>query len=193
MANAPVMVRATCVPDAEIAQVRELVDVMQRGMVTPGVRLCGREIEHILAGWCAPTRSETAPERLTPSEIRSINQAAAHLDIGIALSAEERAALARKLFAIAGNPMPDDDPMPEFVAGTLEGHVVLPDAELMALRRAHACVTTLRAALQKAKDVGGPGTASSTDDLLRVIDAFVTGEMDAGAPITGPFYPQGVQ
>lgn len=47
------------------------------------------------------------PERHSLEEVRAINQAAAHLDGVLDLVPEERRALAKRLFEIAGNPMPE--------------------------------------------------------------------------------------
>ncbi len=51
-------------------------------------------------------RRANAEPALTPDDVRAINRAAAYLDGVLAISYNEKRALAKQLFAIAGNPMP---------------------------------------------------------------------------------------
>jgi hypothetical protein len=58
---------------------------------------------------CAIRRVEQLEKEgrlLTGADVVALNQAAANLDVGLALSPAEKRTLARKLFAIAGNPLP---------------------------------------------------------------------------------------
>lgn len=61
---------------------------------------------------------------------------------------------------------------------------------LTAEQRAVACVENLSEVLRRAQRVAGKGATVSCSDLLRLIEAFQRGELDGGAPITGPSYPR---
>lgn len=57
------------------------------------------------------------------------------------------------------------------------------------LERAHRCVQTLLVALRQAQRVGGKHAKMHIGDAIGIIEMFQRGDMDNGAPITGPFYP----
>lgn len=56
--------------------------------------------------------------------------------------------------------------------------------------RALACVETLLVAFKQAQNTGGPNAKMHVGDVVKVIEAFQSGAMDKGAPVTGPFYPR---
>ena len=58
---------------------------------------------------------------------------------------------------------------------------------------ARAFVDSLEKVFRLALREGGPNAKMSVSDILRVIEAFQNGKLAGDAPITGPFYPPGVQ
>lgn len=56
--------------------------------------------------------------------------------------------------------------------------------------RATACIAGLEKVFRAALREGGPNAKASVSDVLRIIDAYQTGEMDdKPGTVTGPFYP----
>jgi hypothetical protein len=55
-------------------------------------------------------------------------------------------------------------------------------------------VPPLSMALRMAKREGGANATMHVGDVLRLIEAFQSGSLDgAEVPVSGPFYPRGVQ
>lgn len=54
-----------------------------------------------------PPVTSSSPLLLSDNDVRVLNTAAAHLQIGLALSAAEQFTIAARLFELAGNPMPE--------------------------------------------------------------------------------------
>jgi len=61
------------------------------------------------------------------------------------------------------------------------------------LERGNECAKTLLTGLRMAQKHGGKRARMEVADVINVIEAFQRGDMDDGAPITGPFYPRSVQ